>query len=266
MAEALRKLASAGGESDGFCGGTRNSRRHMKTNRTIALFETFETRTLMSATPLAGTPKLGEEPGPSTTLPARASNLCAVATGRSVKLTWRDNSSNEAGFAIFRLSPTTHGLVLVGQVDANVTTFTEASAPLGNDVYLVRAVDASGKGEVSNAATVKVADLPKAVAPNKLQTRAVSTTSVQISWDGAKNAVGFQILRSTDGFNFTPVGTTDAKTHTFTDTGLTAATRYTYKIVAVGADGGTATSASVFGQTKASDRPEPAKNVTTTHK
>src|SRR5262249_16156838 len=58
-------------------------------------------------------------------------------------------------------------------------------------------------------------------------------TQIQLSWtNNATNATGVKILRSTDGATFTQVNTVARDVSTFTDTGLTPATLYFYRVVA----------------------------------
>ena len=73
-------------------------------------------------------------------------------------------------------------------------------------------------------------------APSNLTATAVSYNKISLSWtDNSNNETGFEIWRSTspsDGFN--TVGTAPANATTYTDSGLVAATRYYYRIRAIG--------------------------------
>jgi hypothetical protein len=60
-------------------------------------------------------------------------------------------------------------------------------------------------------------------------------TQVQLTWTnptGGQPATGIKILRSIDGVNYTPVNTVARDVNTYTDTGLTPATVYHYRVVA----------------------------------
>jgi chitodextrinase len=75
----------------------------------------------------------------------------------------------------------------------------------------------------------------------------LSTTQIRLTWtdppdNPGANPTGFKVLRSTDGVHFTPVNTTPRGATTFTDTGLTAATTYSYEVVATNQSGDAAPS------------------------
>src|SRR4029077_1986602 len=59
-----------------------------------------------------------------------------------------------------------------------------------------------------------------------------------LTWaDNSGNETGFKIERSTDGVNFSPLVTTAANVTTYSDTGLSALTPYTYRVRATSAAG-----------------------------
>ena len=71
-------------------------------------------------------------------------------------------------------------------------------------------------------------------APSAL-TATPTTTQVKLTWtdNAAGNESGFVIQRSTDGVNFTQIGTTTTGVTTYTDsTGLVAGTTYSYRVAA----------------------------------
>jgi PKD repeat protein len=81
----------------------------------------------------------------------------SAAKGYKVTLRWTDNSSNEQGFSVERAPSGSTAFVQVGQVGANVATFSQ-TVTKGTWAYRVRAFDTStGKNSAySNTATVKV--------------------------------------------------------------------------------------------------------------
>jgi PKD repeat protein len=89
---------------------------------------------------------------------AAPSGLAAsTAKGGKVTLRWTDNSGNEQGFAIERAPSGSSSYVHVGQVGANVTTFSQTVAK-ATYLYRVRAFNTStGKfSSYSNVVTVRV--------------------------------------------------------------------------------------------------------------
>lgn len=77
------------------------------------------------------------------------------------------------------------------------------------------------------------------VMPSNLKAVAQSYKSINLSWsDNSNNETGFEIWRSVDPEEgFITVGTAPANAVTYTDTALSAATRYFYKVRAIGTYG-----------------------------
>lgn len=75
--------------------------------------------------------------------------------------------------------------------------------------------------------------------PTNLTATAVSSEKVTLSWqDTATNTAGFQVFRSTSqGGPYVAVGTTTASKMTFSDSTLTAATKYYYQVDAINTNG-----------------------------
>jgi hypothetical protein len=75
------------------------------------------------------------------------------------------------------------------------------------------------------------ANLP--AVPTNLTATATSSSQINLSWrDNSSNEDQFQIQRSTDGISFSQVASVSANVTSYSDTGLSAGTRYYYKIVA----------------------------------
>ncbi|HET6575955.1 MAG TPA: fibronectin type III domain-containing protein, partial [Fimbriiglobus sp.] len=95
-------------------------------------------------------------------------------------------------------------------------------------------------------------------APGGLVAVATTTTQVDLSWqDNSGNEDGFRIERSTDGFNFTPVGTADANATSYTVTGLAADTTYYFHVQAVNGGGASAWSDTALAATPPEPTPVP---------
>ncbi len=69
-------------------------------------------------------------------------------------------------------------------------------------------------------------------APTNLSASVQSTTSVRLLWNDSSSGTtsSFKIERSSDGVNFTQIGTTAASTTNFLDTGLTEGAGYDYRV------------------------------------
>jgi len=77
------------------------------------------------------------------------------------------------------------------------------------------------------------------LAPSGLSATAASQTQINLSWtDNSTNETGFKIERSlTSGSGFSQIATTSANAVSYSDTGLSAAITYYYRIRAYNADG-----------------------------
>jgi subtilisin family serine protease len=90
------------------------------------------------------------------------------------------------------------------------------------------------------------------VAPTGLAATAASATQINLSWtDNSADESGFKVERSTDGVNFTQVGTTAAGVRTYSATGLTASTNYAFRVRAYNANGDSAYSNAATATTQA---------------
>jgi RHS repeat-associated protein len=86
------------------------------------------------------------------------------------------------------------------------------------------------------ASTVARAAVP--TAPSNLVATAASASQINLTWtDRSSNELAFYIERKTGSGSFTGVGRVDANVTTFSDTGLTSATAYTYRVQAANASG-----------------------------
>jgi len=140
-------------------------------------------------------------PDPADVAPAAPSNLAVVDGGNALLATasWRDNSTNEAGFELDRET-------LVGTAWTNPQTFTVgvnavtyADSPgVGTHHYRVRAVNASGDSANTAWAQVVVRDQPPA-APSDLYVADVGDgQQTFMTWtDNSTNEAGFEIVRET---------------------------------------------------------------------
>ncbi len=76
------------------------------------------------------------------------------------------------------------------------------------------------------------------VAPTQLSTIITGVDFAVLNWsDNVATVSGYQIERSTDGVNFTQIGTVAGNVGTYFDTGLTTGTTYTYRVRAYSALG-----------------------------
>lgn len=74
-------------------------------------------------------------------------------------------------------------------------------------------------------------------APTDLTATAVSAAQIDLSWTVGARAETQEVLRSADAVSFTPVATLGPEVNVYADSGLAAATTYTYQIRAVNSSG-----------------------------
>jgi fibronectin type 3 domain-containing protein len=172
--------------------------------------------------------------------PNAPTGLSAALTGpTSVRLTFRDNSSDEKGFKVERSSDDGQTFTEIATLNPNSTSTAQfVDSGLDPDttyLYRVRAFNDGGTSGYSNTARVVTAP----TAPNGLTASAVSNTEIRVFWsDNSLTETGFKIERSKDnGKTFTQVGRVGAGTTEFLDTKLAGNTAYTYRVRATNASG-----------------------------
>jgi titin len=157
-----------------------------------------------------------------------------------VELTWTENATNETRFEIERYEIGAGGteFIVVGTVAPDTTSFVDTTALSGTSYYY-RVVP--WRFDIFGGAPV-VVEVQTGVgieAPTSLKATVVAPGSVRLTW---KPKFGTGILVAVQRENCDPfficygwltVGQVDASTGHFTDSGLLAATLYTYRIRAV---------------------------------
>ena len=170
-------------------------------------------------------------------VPDEPSDLTAIATSESrIELTWEDNSYNETGFIIER--KTSGGsykqIATVGENTTNIIN--TGLAGHTKYYYRIRAYNAAGYSEYSNQVSATTGSVPEA--PSDLTATVTSESRIELTWeDNSYNETGFKIERKKSGGSYTRIDTVDEDTTSLTDTGLTADTRYYYRVSAYNSTG-----------------------------
>ena len=155
------------------------------------------------------------------------SNLTAtVMNDTLISLSWQDNSRKETGFEIER-SFNNNGYSLVKTVGADITSIEIPGAYLITDsiTFRICAVAGESKSKYSNIAGTRIIFQ----SPSNLTVTFISDTLVQLQWqDNSTFETSFEIEKSTDGINYTLVGSVGANISTMTviDTYYTNTTYY----------------------------------------
>ncbi|GAA0925919.1 choice-of-anchor D domain-containing protein [Kribbella koreensis] len=170
-------------------------------------------------------------------LPAAPTLLTAAlqAGPPRVVLTWRDNASNESGFAVERSTDggTTFSRIATRAAGAGTgnVTFTDTGVALGSTyVYRVAAENTAGTSAFTPALTVTV-DVP--AVPTALVGSAVRQGSgerVTLTWNGVAGASGYTIQWSATPAFTTVAGTTNLGAVTTVTTGTIARQAWYFRI------------------------------------
>ena len=156
----------------------------------------------------------------------------------AVDLAWADNSLDETGFVIERATDGATFSVLT-TVAADSTNYVDSAVSGGiTYTYRVAAVNGTVRSAYSNTASMFVPDFttPPA-APSNLSATNVASTSLTLNWtDNANNNTGFTIQIATNSTftrNLVTINVVGGDLTSYNITGLTAKTKYFFRINAI---------------------------------
>jgi fibronectin type 3 domain-containing protein len=175
-------------------------------------------------------------------VPAAPSNTTAEALApTSVRVTWSDNSDNEAEFQVQRrvTSGGTADWELIATPSANATLLLDNHVSGGTRYrYRVRACNGAGCSgyDSSNQVWTPIED-PDAeppAAPSDLAAGAVSSSQIDLTWqDNSSDETGFEIQRHAGDGQWATVHTAAANALAWSNTGLQPSTAYHYRVRAI---------------------------------
>ncbi len=187
--------------------------------------------------------------------PAAPSNLLAVASsGTQINLTWSDNSLDETNFILERSANGVDGWTTLATPVANTTAYSDTLLTNGATwFYRIRATNLGGDSQNSNNTSATTLTPPAA----PIGAVASATTSSQISliWSDVTGETSYKIERSLDGATaWTQIAALSANATSYANsTGLSASTKYYYRIRATNAVGDSAYSTVVSATTLTSN-------------
>jgi len=196
-------------------------------------------------------PALGSTTGGDTIAPSVPTGLTVTGkTSSSVSLSWTASTDNVGvtGYDVYR------GTAKVGTSTSTTYTDTGLTASTAYS-YTVKAHDAAGNASaasssVSATTSATSGDSTAPSVPAGLTVTGTTTSSVSLSWTASTDNVGvtgYNVYRGGSKVGSVTSGTT------YTDSGLSASTAYSYTVAAYDAAGNTsAVSAAVTGTTKSS--------------
>ena len=214
---------------------------------------------------------------PDTQPPTAPTNLTAtVASNTQINLSWTASTDN-VGVTGYRVEQCQgSGCSTFAQVGTTTgaTTYSATGLTAGTSYsYRVRATDAAGNlSAYSNtaSATTTAPDTQPPTAPSNLTATAASTTQINLSWTASTDNVGVtgykvEQCQGASCSNFAQVGTTTGAT-TYSATGLTTNTSYSYRVRATDAAGNLSSYSNTASATTLADTQAPTAptNLTAT--
>ena len=196
--------------------------------------------------------------------PMPPSDLSATGVSTSqINLSWTDNSTNETGFLIER-SADGATWTQVGTAAANATSYQATGLAAATTYYFrVRANNGSLNSQYSNTASAATQLPTPPTAPGGLSANAVSTNQIDLSWtDNSNNETAFLVEQSTDGTNWTQIGTTAANVTTYQVTGLTHSTNYSFRVRGTSSGANSAYTSTASATTQTPTAPTAPDNLT----
>ncbi len=183
----------------------------------------------------------------SPTAPQSPTNLAATSVSSSqINLSWT-TPSNNGGSAItgYKIDRSTNSgstwSILVANTGSTGTTYSNtglsASTTYTYRVSAINAIGTSSPSGISSATTGSVVTVPQP--PTNLAATAPSSSQINLSWTAAGNGgsaiTGYKVDRSIDGGTTwsTIVSNTGSTSTTYSNTGLSASTTYTYRASAI---------------------------------
>jgi fibronectin type 3 domain-containing protein len=180
--------------------------------------------------------------------PTAPSNLTATAASATqINLSWTASTDQVGvtGYNIQRCSGSgCSSFLQVANVSGTTTTYSDTSLTAATSYsYHVQATDAAGNlSAFSNTASATTEADPPPTAPSNLTATAASATQINLSWTASTDQVGvtgYDIQRCSGSgcSNFAQVTSVSGTTTSYSDTSLTAATSYSYRVQATDAAG-----------------------------
>lgn len=174
-------------------------------------------------------------PTPDTTIPSTPTNLAlGTKTSSQIRITWSASSDNVgvAGYKIYRsnANSTQINATPIGEVNATTTSYTNSGlASNTNYRYQVRAFDAAGN--LSNPSSVLLQKTLVVQRPTGLNVNNATTNSLTVNWVVPPGEIyEYKVFRGSN--TTTPINTSiiTGTSTSFTDTNLSPATSYVYRV------------------------------------
>ena len=169
---------------------------------------------------------LGPTPPVYNSLPIPTSVAITRTTGSDLNISWAD----VAGETGYRVERSVDGITFTtaGTTAANVTTYDDPDL-FGSlrYYYQVKAIN----GSTTSAPSVIRNAINRPNAVTNFAITSLNTTQTVLNWRDTHGESGYRIERSLDGTTYTQIGTVGTNIPSYTDSGLTTATVYSYRVI-----------------------------------
>ena len=189
--------------------------------------------------------------------PTITSAPMGIIYGQKFTVTTPDAASI-AQVTLVRLGSATHGFnqnqLINFPAFTQVTGGISVTAPSGGNLappghYMLFLVNGNKVPSVASIVRLDSSLEPPPAAPSNLSASPVSDDQINLAWTNGGSQNGTKIERALDGINFTQIAVVSGNASTYSDTGLTAQTQYTYRARAYNIDNNSAYSNSISATT-----------------
>ncbi len=169
----------------------------------------------------------------TTSIAAPSILTASAANTTQINLSWTDNTSSETGFKIERCEGAgCSSFAEIAVVAANIVTYQDTTVCNSTSYsYRVRAYQ-TGQWDSGYSNTASATTGTPSV-PGSLATSGATEVKLTLTWtDGTADETGFRIERCTGAgcVDFTEITTVAANTITYSNTGLSPSTSYSYRV------------------------------------
>ncbi|HEX7860840.1 MAG TPA: fibronectin type III domain-containing protein [Verrucomicrobiae bacterium] len=173
-----------------------------------------------------------------------------AVTDTSITLNWSD-LSNETGYRLEARVGASGNWNEIATPAANATSYHHSGLSAGTTMfYRLRAFNATGTSSYSAEVSATTTSAPVAPVAPTLSATIQSATAVNLTWNDVANESGYSIERRTGSGQWAQIATPAANATSYSDSGLTPATTYTYRIRALSAVGNSPFSSEVQARTE----------------
>ena len=156
-------------------------------------------------------------------------------TGTDIRLSWKDNSSDETGFILEVSNSSNGGFTKLRDLSANATSYAHTGMPIGTTKYYrIMAKNSDGTSDYSNVVKGSTNFMPP-TGPTSLTASRVSSSEVLLKWnDRTVIETGYVVeVSSKSNTGFTVLKQLGVNSNSFSHKGVKSGNRYYYRVKAI---------------------------------